>query len=67
MMQPSLISKMTLAVFCNTFDLSNFILQKLDTLKITGPHGLCFVNGHQLSEMGQLDIGELADVHDAQE
>jgi hypothetical protein len=58
---------MTLAVFCNTFDLSDFILQKLDVLKITGPHGLRFVSDRQLSEMGQLDIGELADVRDAQE
>jgi len=65
MMRPALIPKMTLAVFCNTFDLSDFILQKLDTLKITGPYGLCFVNDRQLSEMGQLDIGELADVRDA--
>jgi hypothetical protein len=58
---------MTLFIFCECFDLSDFILQKHNVLKITRPHGLRFITNQQLIEMGQLDIGELADVHDAQE
>jgi hypothetical protein len=42
------VPKMTLVAFYNTFSLSDFILQKLDTLKITRPYGLHFVNDHQL-------------------
>ena len=53
--------------FCNKFDLSIYILQKLDTLKITGPHALWFITNQHLVEFGGLDIGELADVQDAQE
>jgi hypothetical protein len=61
------VPKMTLIAFCERFDISDFVLQKLDVLKITGPHGLRFVTDEQLVHAGQLDIGELADVRDAQE
>jgi hypothetical protein len=36
----ALVPKMSLHVFCEQFNLSDFVLQKLDALKITGPHGL---------------------------
>jgi hypothetical protein len=39
------------------FDLSVIILQKLDTLKVTGPHALRFVSDAQLVENGGMDIG----------
>jgi hypothetical protein len=63
----ALVPKMTLDAFCEQFDLSIFVLQKLDTLKITGPHGLRFISDRQLIEQGQMEVGELADVRDAQE
>ncbi|KIK76357.1 hypothetical protein PAXRUDRAFT_28975 [Paxillus rubicundulus Ve08.2h10] len=40
---------------------------KLDIMKITGPHGLHFISNTDLCEIGKLNIGKLADVHDAQE
>jgi len=63
----ALVPKMKLEDFCDRFDLSVIILQKLDTLKVTGPHALRFVSDAQLVENGGMDIGELADVRDAQE
>lgn len=66
-LRAALVPKMTLTDFCETFSLSVFILQKLDVMKITGPHGLRFVSNQQLVEVGGMDIGELADVRDAQE
>ena len=61
------IPKMSLTHFCDHFGLSVYVLQKLDALRITGPHGLRFVSDQQLVEKGELEIGELADVQDAQE
>jgi hypothetical protein len=58
---------MALGDFCNKFDLSTYILQKLNTLKITGSHALQFITNQHLMEFGGLDVGELADVWDAQE
>jgi hypothetical protein len=63
----ALVPKMTLDAFCEQFDFSIFVLQKLNTLKITGPHGLRFISDRQLIEQGQMEVGELADVRDAQE
>ncbi|KAG6371132.1 hypothetical protein JVT61DRAFT_9895 [Boletus reticuloceps] len=65
--QAALIPKITLQTFCDRFKLSISILTKLNAMKITGPHCLRFVTDGQLVEKGQLDIGELADVRDAQE
>ena len=59
--QPALVPKMALGDFCDKFDLSIYILQKLDTLKITG-HVLQFITNQHLVEFGGLNIGELADV-----
>jgi hypothetical protein len=58
---------MSLVDFCEHFSLSVYVLQKLDALQITGPHGLHFVSDQQLVEKAELEIGELADVQDAQE
>jgi len=63
----ALVPKMRLEDFCDQFDLLVIILQKLDILKVTGPHALHFVSDAQLVENGGMDTGELADVHDAQE
>jgi hypothetical protein len=60
--QAALVPKMSLLVFCEQFNLSDFVLQKFDTLKITRPHGLQFVSDQQLVVHGQLEVGELADV-----
>jgi hypothetical protein len=56
---------MSLENFCEHFGLSVYVLWKLDALRITGPHRLCFISDQQLVEKGE--IGELADVQDAQE
>jgi hypothetical protein len=58
---------MTLVDFCEKFNLSIFILQKLNVLHVTGPHALWFITNQQLVEVGGMDIGQLADVCDAQE
>ncbi|KAF9239238.1 hypothetical protein BU15DRAFT_74662 [Melanogaster broomeanus] len=63
--RPELVPKMMLEAFCDCYDLSIFILQKLDVMKVTGPHGLHFISNEQLFDIGQLDVGEVADVHDA--
>ena len=63
----ALVPKMKLKDFCGRFDLSVTILQKLNTLKVTGPHALRFVSDTQLVGNGGMDIGELADVRDPQE
>jgi hypothetical protein len=65
--RPALVPKMTLDAFCDRYDLSIFILEKLDVMKVTGPHGLRFISNEQLVEVGKLDIGEVADVRDAHE
>ncbi|KIJ15656.1 hypothetical protein PAXINDRAFT_133790 [Paxillus involutus ATCC 200175] len=66
-LSPALVPKMDLYTFCGHFNLSFTILQKLRSMKITGPHGLRFVSNTDLRESGKLDIGELADVRDAEE
>jgi hypothetical protein len=58
---------MRLQDFCMCFELSDTIQQKLDGMKITGPHGLRFVTDLDLRDVGKLDVGELGDVRDAQE
>ncbi|KIK79399.1 hypothetical protein PAXRUDRAFT_16351 [Paxillus rubicundulus Ve08.2h10] len=63
----ALVPKMNLHTFCKHFDLSVAILQKLNIMKITGPHGLRFIPNTDLCEIGKLDIGKLAEVCDAQE
>jgi hypothetical protein len=63
----ALVPKMKLEDFCDWFDLLVIILQKLNILKVTGPHALHFVSDAQLVGIGGMDIGELADVRDAQE
>jgi hypothetical protein len=63
----ALVPKMTLVDFCEKFNLSVFILQKLNVLHVTGPHALRFISNQQLVEVGGMDIGQLADVRDAQE
>ncbi|KIJ15654.1 hypothetical protein PAXINDRAFT_99503 [Paxillus involutus ATCC 200175] len=63
----ALVPKMDLRTFCDHYNLSLAILQKLDSMEITGPHGLRFVSNTDLREIGKLHIGELADVRDAEE
>jgi hypothetical protein len=67
MTRAALVPKISLVDFCNKFDLSICILEKLDTLKITRPHALQFISNQHLVKHGGMDIGELADVRDAQE
>jgi len=67
MTRAALVPKMSLGDFCDKFNLSIFILEKLDTLKITGPHALQFISNQHLVKHGGMDIGELADVRDAQQ
>lgn len=35
-------------------------------MKVTGPHSLQFITDEQLVK-GEIDVGEIGDVHDAQE
>ncbi|KAF9245425.1 hypothetical protein BU15DRAFT_59018 [Melanogaster broomeanus] len=65
--RPELVPKMTLEAFCDRYDLSIFILQKLDVMKVTGPHGLRFISNEQLFDIGHLNVGEVADMHNAHE
>lgn len=43
---------MILVDFCEKFDLTIFILQKLNILKVTEPHVLWFILNQQLVEVG---------------
>ena len=63
----ALLPKMSLEVFCETFNLSYEVMTKLKALKITGPHGLRYVTNTQLMQNGQMEVGEVADVRDSQE
>lgn len=58
---------MMLDIFCERFSLTVAVLQKLNIMKITGPHALRFVTNQQLVELGGMEIGEIGDVRDAQE
>ena len=58
---------MTLAAFCNFYELHPIIEGKLNKVNITGPHALHFVSNQQLADEVRLTVGELADVRDAQE
>jgi hypothetical protein len=59
--------KILLADFCARYDLSPTIEQKLVLIKIAGPHALRYINNTSLREEAGLELGELADVRDAQE
>ncbi|KIM74431.1 hypothetical protein PILCRDRAFT_92599 [Piloderma croceum F 1598] len=63
----ALVPKMTLAAFCDYYELHLIIEGKLNELNITGPHALHFVSNQQLADEVRLSVGELADVRDAQE
>ena len=63
----ALVPKMTLAAFCDCYELHLIIEGKLNELNITGPHALRFVSNQQLADEVGLSVGELADVRDAQE
>lgn len=36
-------------------------------MKVTGPHALRFVTDQHLMDLGDMEIGEIADVRDAEE
>ena len=65
--QAALVPKMTLATFCDCYELHLIIEGKLNELNITGPHALRFVSNQQLADEVGLSVGELADVRDVQE
>lgn len=58
--------KLSLLDFCNRFDLSQWLCEKLDEIDVTGPHCLRFLQNADLLGAG-LSLGELADIHDAEE
>lgn len=59
--------KISLVDFCLRYDLSHDVQLKLTTIKVTGPHALRYIDDATLREEGQLELGELADIRDAQE
>lgn len=59
--------RLTLDEFCARFTLSDDIKKKLTEKKITGPHALRFISDEELQTKLGLEIGELADLRDAQE
>jgi hypothetical protein len=59
--------KIDLDDWCQMYELSNTIQYKLRALDITGPHALRFVTDEDLRSVGNLSLGELADVRDGQE
>lgn len=65
--RPAQVPKITLNEFCHRFQLTSPILEKLEVMKVTGPHALRFVTDTHLVELGKMEIGEIADVRDAEE
>jgi hypothetical protein len=59
--------KMTVHVFCAKFDLSPAIEAKLSRINVSGPHLLRLIDDNALRKEGELDLGELAGVRDAEE
>ena len=57
---------MRLDSFCDTYDLSNAIKDKLIAIHIAGPHTLRLITDTDLRAEGGLSVGELASVRDAQ-
>ncbi|KAG1906133.1 uncharacterized protein F5891DRAFT_975581 [Suillus fuscotomentosus] len=64
--QPALRPKLSLLDFCNCFELSWWLCEKLDNIDVTGPHCLQFLQNANLLGAG-LSLGELADICDAEE
>jgi hypothetical protein len=58
--------KMTLEDFCHSYQLSVGIQIKLDKLGITGPHALRFLSKDDLRHEGELRVGEIAEIRDAE-
>lgn len=58
--------KLSLIDFCERFNLSLWLREKLDNIDVTGPHCLRFLQNADLLGAG-LSLGELADIRDAEE
>jgi hypothetical protein len=59
--------RMALAQFCQLYELSASLQQKLEAVDVTGPHTLRLIDNAALTELAKLSIGELAALRDAEE
>ncbi|KAF9059565.1 hypothetical protein BDP27DRAFT_1371361 [Rhodocollybia butyracea] len=57
--------KMALMDFCDKYNLSSDIFDKLFGADITGPHALCYITTNELESVVKLTLGEPCDVMDA--
>jgi hypothetical protein len=55
-----------LTEFCRVYELPATIEAKLQKLGILGPHILSLILKEELHQDGELWVGEIADVHDAE-
>jgi hypothetical protein len=59
--------KMDLAEFCERYDLSAALKEKLLALGVQGPHVLCWIKDVDLRGEGHLLLGELGTLRDAEQ
>ena len=59
--------KMDLATFCDQFEVPNQLRDKLVSLCIQGPHALCWIKDEDLRREGNLALGELGTLCDAEQ
>ena len=64
---PKLPPKISLEEFCNQYQLTDSIYNRLTNLQVTGPHALRFLENQVLRDEGFLSTAQVADVRDAQE
>jgi hypothetical protein len=59
--------KMDLVTFCDQFEVPNQLRDKLVSLCIQGPHALCWIKDEDLRREGNLALGELGTLRDAEQ
>jgi hypothetical protein len=59
--------KTSLAAFCEDYNISNQLQDKLIKLYIQGPHALCWISDEDLRREGGLALGELGTLRDAEQ
>ena len=59
--------KISLATFCKDYDIPDQLQHKLIKLCIQGPHALCWISDEDLRREGDLALGELGTLRDAEQ
>lgn len=65
--KPQHVARISLEVFCTRYDISDSLQEKLFRMGVQGPHGLRFLKDDDLRMEGQLLLGELGELRDAEE